>query len=318
MQARGRIAARAKGVRPGLVAEARGLERRRGLISFLTWAFVLAEVLGRDALGASSGDAAEADEPSPTRESGEAMHQSSDVADTPSASPDENGNGEPSTIISPGATLVLPAAANAVGPLNAGAEGWNNAGGDSAQPAAHGASGAASPVAESTIGSGESSPVAEADAVSQEAPSLVQLSISTGGLLHGVAETVEALPIGGDVLGATVESALSAVDALVGSVGGFLIPGNADGALASGGLIDIDAAPSPAPFDALHTPQGFTDYGIAIELDLSHGTTSAPLSSASGGALADLVKLGPDLLTAPELPALSDEAGQRSSADVLA
>ena len=76
-------------------------------------------------------------------------------------------------------------------------------------------------------------------------------------------------------------------------------------------------ANAPLAFDAVQTAQGFTDYGIALELDFSGGVATS-LSSTMAAPLADALNLGSGLLPMPDQLSLPDEAAQRASGDVLA
>ncbi len=81
MRARGMRAARAKSA--SYVAEAKGLERRRGLTSFLIWTFFLAEVFGRDAIAPASAHTSEADDPSPAHGNSEVAPATDELAARP-------------------------------------------------------------------------------------------------------------------------------------------------------------------------------------------------------------------------------------------
>jgi hypothetical protein len=93
--------------------------------------------------------------------------------------------------------------------------------------------------------------------------------------------------------------------------------------LASDGAIAFDAGPSHIPLNEIETSHGFTDYGIALELNLSGG---APLHLTAlappAEPFADLIGFETDRdashLSASTDDGLRDEAGHRSSTDVLA
>ncbi|HRN87280.1 hypothetical protein [Hyphomicrobium sp.] len=317
MHARGIIATRAKAARARGGAEAKGLERRRGLISFLTWAFVLSEMFGRDGLGPSSARASEDDEPSGRDGSSETAQQPADVADRSPTSLGETG--DPSATPSSLAPSIVPVTTG----LNASGDRLSqdmaNAGRDAlvATPNAGPGGGAvALPASSGVDNSPPSSDPAAPEMVATASPqpdasSLVQLSISPEGIFSSVAEIVDAVPLVGGVLSATVETVLGGVSEL--------LHRGPEGALASGGLIVIEAGAGSQHFASLHSSDGYTDYGIALELDLSGGIApSLQLAAVSDPLLADVVNLGSAFLPTPGEPGLSNEAGQRASGDLLA
>ena len=331
MHARGRIAARVRTARPHAVVEAKGLERRRGLLSFLTWAFVLTELFGRDSLGPSSARASDADETTRADDRAEVAGQPTDIADRPSASsaPGDSSEHAP-TLVSPGATLVLPASASGDASRDLSSDGperIDNGPIDAVHATASGGGSVAVPGSSDADGAtAGSDPSAAPELVAAGAPSLdaapfLQLSVSPNGLVHGVSEIVEAVPLVGDVLSAAADTVVSAVGTILDGVGGLLGRSDPDGPLASGGSIEIQGDTASLPFAPLHTADGFTDYGIALELDLSGGLAS-PLPSVEGASLADVIKQSSDLFPTPASiagePGLSDDAGHRSASDVLA
>ena len=324
MHARGIIATRAKAARARGGAEAKGLERRRGLIIFLTWAFVLSEMFGRDGLGPSSARASEDDEPSGRDGSSETAQQPADVADRSPTSLGETG--DPSATPSSLSPSIVPVTTgfNVTGDRLQ--QDMDNDGRDAlvATPnAGPGGDAVALPASSGVDNSPPSSDPAAPEMVATASPqpdasSLVQLSISPEGVLSSVAEIVDAVPLVGGVLSATVESVSSTVDTVLGGVSELLHRGP-EGALASGGLIEIEAGAGSAHFAPLHSSDGYTDYGIALELDLSGGIApSLQLAAVSDPLLADVVNLGSAFLPTPGEPGLSDEAGQRASGDLLA
>jgi hypothetical protein len=152
---------------------------------------------------------------------------------------------------------------------------------------------------------------------------LIDISISPGGLINGTIETVHALPVVGEV----VDEVGALANSLVGHVGDILAAQSGipilDTALASGGLIVVDSA---APLDTLHeihTPQGFTDFGIALELSLDAGGGSVLSASASQTAVPAPLDFPHDgeptafHLNVSDAVGHVEEAAQRASADVL-
>jgi hypothetical protein len=325
MRARG-MAARLKVTPKSQVAEAKGLERRRGLISFLTWAFFLADMLGRDGISPSVAQASDADEPAPPHGGPDTTPPLNELSDRPLTSIGDAG--EPITLVSPGYTLSL-------SPLSSGA-GASDVGGGSpaAQTASRAATvetGGAEMGGTATVGLppdiSEATP--QDGAQPADAASFLAVTVTPDGLLHGVADTLGAVPVVGDLLGSTVHAVASTVGSLVDGLGGLLAPSGgstaspAEAVLASDGAIEFDAGSSQAPLNEIETPHGFTDYGIALELNLSGG---APLHLTAlappAEPFADLIGFETDRdashLAASADAGLPDEVGHRSSADVLA
>lgn len=330
MHAREWMAAAAQSARARYVAEPTGLERRRGLISFLTWAFVLSEMFGRDGIGASAARASESDESTAEQGRADSAPQTLDMLAYARPSPDDASlqMGQPTPSSAGATTPVLPSASSVLSaePRSDSADGAAAVRADTAPAGApHGAGGA---LAQATDGGGTDNQAAtlpEAIAGDGEhgpTSPLIQLSVSSDGLiqdglLQNVGQIIDAVPVVGQVVGSTVEALSSTVDNILGSVTGLLGLNGADGAFASGGLIEIDMANAPLAFDAVQTAQGFTDYGIALELDFSGGVATS-LSSTMAAPLADALNLGSGLLPMPDQLSLPDEAAQRSSSDVLA
>jgi hypothetical protein len=311
MRARGTIAARSKATRTVRAAEPKGLERRRGLLSFLTWAFFLADVLGRDGLAPSAAHAAEADEPLPAHGTTDAAPATHEPVDRPLTSLGDQA--EPVTMISPGYTYTVPSGG---GELRLSDSDIPNAASDEL------ASRSALPQG-LDAGSARASDFASSDDISpgaaDPADALFHVAVAPDGLLHGVADTLGALPLVGNLLGGAVETVASTVESLVGGLGGLLSPHGSDGAaVASGGSFAFDSAPSTAPSHEIETTHGFTDFGIALELGLP-GTSALSFSPSAPPELASFSS-DPDAshLSIPADHGLPDEAGQRASADVLA
>lgn len=329
MHAREWVAARVQSAHTRYVVEPKGFERRRGLVSFLTWAFVLSEMFGRDGVGPSSACASNGDEADATQAREDSAPQTTDVLARATSPPDEAGpQMAQDTSSSTSATMpVLPAASYA--PLETLFDNADSVGAVLADPAssgtAHGGGESKTPAEDGSSTDNHPSAFPEQGAAggseNWETPSLLQLSVSSDGLIYdglfqSVGQIIDAVPIVGQVVGSTVEALTSTVDNVLGSVGGLLVLGAADGALASGGWIEIDTGMLRPAFDAIQTAQGFTDYGIALELDASGGGTS--LLSVAAAPLADFINLGSAFLPTPGEPGLSDEAGQRASGDLLA
>jgi hypothetical protein len=317
MRARGTFAARARTRQTIHVAEARGLERRRGLISFLTWAFFLAEVFGRDGIVPSSAQAAEPEESAPSHGNGDAAPPPNELADRPMTGIGDPG--EPVTIISPGYTLNLQTSVAEAGPVDIGdRDGQDAPAGHGVTPlpadAAGAAAGGVSPAAPDAISPG--------GAESAETPALLHVGLAPDGLLHGLADTLGELPLVGNLLGNTLHAVTSTVDNLVGGLGGLASSsgsgGGEDAVLASGGSLAFEPTASAAPLHELETPHGFTDYGIALELSLPG---SSVLSLAPPSAI-DVTSFSADHdashLSVPADAGIPDDVGQRASADVLA
>lgn len=312
MSARGMIAARAKAARRPHVAEAKGLERRRGLISFLTWAFFLADLLARDGVTSASAHASAPDETTPVHGTSDVAPVTHDLADRPMTGLGDQG--EPATSVSPGYTLHLQAPVGESAALDI-----RDAGGDDAAAARttthHPIDGGGAV----TTGMSADAPH-QAGSETAEPASLLHATVAPDGLLHGVGDTLGELPLVGSLLGDTVHTVASTVENLVGGWGGLLSPRGsdtvADTALASGGSMAFDPASSTAPVHELETPHGFTDYGIALELGLPG---SSVLNSAPSSAT-DVASFSPehDAVSLSTDHSLPDEAGQRASSDVLA
>lgn len=304
------------------VAESKGAERRRGQLSFLTWAFVLAEVFGHDGVTAASAHAAEAEDPKPARAQDASTPPVSDVSDRPMTG---IGDGdEPPTTVSPGYAQTIPAgganfpSVDLLARVDDAPTSFRDTVVNSSDSTAGGNSHAN--VSADPHPSSEPAPD-HADHAAEPNP-LLEIGVDPDGLVQGLVETLGDLPLVGGLLGDTVQGIVSTVDGLVGGlVGGLLSPSHADGAdsapLASSGTIAFDAHPDVAP--AAHetqTASGFTDYGIALGLPadglLSLGASSQPdapdFMHDHDGAL---------MLHTPEY-ASPDEPGQRPSADILA
>ncbi len=149
-----------------------------------------------------------------------------------------------------------------------------------------------------------------------EPASLLHASLAPDGLLH---DALSELPLVGGLLGDAVHAVTSTVENLVGGLGGLLASQGSDdeedAALASGGSIAFEPGSSTAPLHELVTPNGFTDYGIALKSSLSGSSVLASLSApdiASFSSDHDAVHFSISDLT------LADEAGQRVSPDLLA
>lgn len=316
MSVRGKIAARAKAARRSHVAEARGLERRRGLISFLTWAFFLADLFGRDGVMPASAHASAHDETTPAHGTSDVAPIANDLADRPMTGLGDQS--EPTTV-SPGYTLHLQAPGGDAAPLDIRDLGGEGA--SAARTATHHPIDGGSAVA-TVISSAATDATHPAGTETAEPPSLLHATIAPDGLLDGVAHTLGELPLVGSLLGDTVHMVTSSVESLVGGLGGLLSPRGTDAAgdaaIASGGSIAFEPASSTASPYELETPHGFTDYGIALELGLPGNSVlnTAPSLETDVGTFSpdhDTVHLA---ISTDHSPA--NEAGQRASSDVLA
>jgi hypothetical protein len=224
MRARGTIAARIKAAQKHHVAQAKGLERRRGLISFLTWAFFLADMLGRDGISPSAAHASAADEPAPPHGSPDITPPPSELSDRPPTSMGDPG--EPVTIVSPGYTLSLAPVASEAGALDAGGAGGSDGPAYRATPIETGGTATGGGVETGAVASFSPEPPPDGPppdgAQGEDAPPL--LTIAPDGLLHGVVDTLGAVPIVGDLLSATAHTVASTVGSLVDGLGGILLP----------------------------------------------------------------------------------------------
>lgn len=296
------------------VAESKGAERRRGQLSFLTWAFVLAEVFGRDGVIVSSAHAAKPGDPTPAHAKDAAAPPASDVSDRPMTG---IGDGdEPATSLSPGYETTIPAgganfpSVDLLARIDEGPTSFRN----TVVGNSH-ANLSADPHPSSEPAADHADHAAEPNA-------FLQIGVAPDGLLHGLVETVGDLPLVGGLLGNTVQGVLSTVDGLVGGlVSGLLFPAHADGAdsapLASSGTMAFDAHGDtfPAALE-IQTASGFTDYGIAL------GLPDDGLSSLGASSPPDAPEFMHDhdgtlILHTPD-HASPDEPGQRLIADILA
>jgi hypothetical protein len=313
MRAPAIIAARSKRASRTHVAEGKGLERRRGLVSFLTWAFFFAEVFGRDGIEPASAHAAEADELRPSHASSDDAPVANNLADRPMTGIVDDG--EPTTPVSTDYSFNPQPSGRYDTSLDTGDTGTQDA--PVVNTVAH------QPI---SVGDGATfdGPSAEVDAMPMADPiepaPLIHLTIAPDGLLHGVADTLGDLPLVGNLLGDTVHLVASTVEGVLGGLGGLLSPHASDAGeetlVASGGYIAFEPGAAAAPFHELETPQGFTLYGIELSLPGGSALSHAP-SPAS-----DFASESPDYdaahLSVSSDHASPDDIGQRAAADALA
>ncbi len=307
-----------------LVADSKGTERRRGHISFLTWAFVLAEVFGRDGVASSLAHAAEPDDPTPAHANDAVAPSASDISDRPMTGIGDDD--EPATTVSPGYAHTIPAgganfpSVDLLARVDEGPTSFRDtvasSGGSTAGGNSH-ANVSADPHPSTESAADYAGHAAEPNA-------LLQIGVEPDGLVHGLVETLGDLPLVGGLLGNTVQGVASSVDGLVGGlVGGLLSPAHAGGAdsalLASTGSMAFDTHGDIAhAAHETHTASGFTDYGIALEL----GSSAGGLLSLGASSPSDAPQFMHDhdstlILHTPDY-ASPDEPGQRPSVDILA
>jgi hypothetical protein len=298
---------------------ARGVERRRGMVNFLTWAFFMGQVFGRDGVVAGA-HGAEADDTAEQRTSDEAAPAGDSADRSPSGLSDlaEDASSPP-----PGYASALPAiGGNIYLPV---LERSGLAGSDSrigissghAQAQANGGEGV-SPPADASHEVGDGAPK---DAQGLDLPpdgSFLDVAFAPHGLLNHVADALDGVPVVGNLLGSLVHTVANTVGGAAEGVGNLL-----DGVLGSDGLLEFEPA-APPPHD-LQGPEGLTDYGIALELDMP-GLPPPLLSQGPLTAHAELAPLpthdssaydASHIAASPD-PSLTHENWQHSSADNLA
>lgn len=326
MPARATIVRKGRAKSTARPADARGFERRRGLMSFLTWAFFLNEVLGRDAIGPAAARASDAEAPPSPYVSDGRGPENAPADRAPPAVGDEV---EP---VAAGPASDAPRALTlsgpAFGPPRHGADGADGAATRLAGPAdASGAGAPGSPGASLGAVAAHRSDVAPSDSASGDADPVLALAIAPEGLLHGIADTLEQVPVVGGLLGSSVDTVASTVGSLLGSVAGILgsdRPGEGVGedAVAADGSLVFDEGSGQPPPDAIYSAQGFTDYGLALDVGLPGGSVASGASAAAAPEpFAVMSEVGAADAASTSVPSLlaglADEAGQRSAADVL-
>ncbi len=322
MRARSTTAARSKAAQQKSGLEARGLERRRGLISFMTWAFVLAELFGRDSVAAAPAHGADADEPASKTGGDDAAARAPDPADRVltglgAQASDQMPNGTAESTQSQvhttgdyGHVAMSPVGGDdAIGGKSAQFSGdeFGSQVATRSEPQTVSVDTGHSPAHDAMVPGADLSP---------ETP-VLSIWLSPDGILHDVVDTLSAVPLVGGVVSNTLHTAealagtvIEGVEDTVQSVGNLI-----DNVLGSAGHIKLGADPSDGGHHELQTAQGFTPYGIALELNLSgNGALPGDLGALSAQVDHVLDALG---LMHDADPTHSEYAGQRSSADTM-
>jgi hypothetical protein len=271
------------------VSDEAGMTDRRRWTSFLTWAFVLAEMAGRDAFLPSAAHAGDDD-------AGRSAHALGDTAPIVNNLPNVGisiASDGPETVNYQHASLAnFPAATAVSGDLAEAkvvpvaavlAHGEGSAGGGADF---HTGSVA---LAEGGDGTGVHLGLGEPGlaAFSHTGETLdVGINLSANGLVGDLGEDLGHLPIvgghldGGGMTGTTVGGALPVLEPLVSIVGGGNNTHHAQGSSTPVGLpgqLNFASDASPGSSDDLTTQGGYTNYGITLHLDVPGVTQSSDI-----------------------------------------
>jgi hypothetical protein len=314
------VAARLKAVRGARMADAKGLERRRGLLSFLTWAFLLAEVFGHEAPPAFAARAQDEESPAPRHAADDAppSTERADHALLPlpgeaDAAPDQlaSTSGGPSPIVG------TPAMPEGGWPLPGIESGPLPEPVSSSSGQAHGFGGEDL----ATAGQAETDAIAGHDDQSFGALTM-EVAVDPQGLLHGLSEPLGLVSAMTDVVEDVAGSILDTLSSLTVGLGSLLSLDFGSGgseasseAVASGGLLSFEPATMEEAYE-IETSKGFTDFGISLGLGQSDASSGLGLTSLSMPPL-DLAVLGFETDAAHGHSNASDEFGHKSAVDVL-
>lgn len=300
-----------------------GLVDRRRWTSFLTWAFVLAEMAGRDGLLPAAAHAAEED-------LGRVGHPGSDTAPIVNNLPNINVStateGPEPITYQHAPTLPSYAPTQLSGELGeakitAGADevGNGHGAGGGGGGAGYGADGASA--SEGSVDAGVHLSLGDAPflAFAQDGQPLdLGLHLDPSGLLGNVADSLGGLPLVGGLLedvGNTLASTTGNLLSLVGHSYGNDV--GTPGQLSFGG-----GEMSPQPHE-LATPSGYTTYGIALNLGASDvasvsGEAAVHADGLDMGVLDSLVDHLPGGHLAPSDALHLDQSLLRTASDILA
>jgi hypothetical protein len=309
-------AAGAPGYEKEFNGEFRGQERRRGLWSFLTWAFVLSEVFGHDPAYATGIHAVADDEARPLHHYDDTPPNADDWPAGPLNGSDDNPGAPGETAANDHSNPVftlpqgaeLPGGMIGVSPL---VPGKDVAGGGSSE-----GGGVTETSHEVSSGVHADAAVADASAISltvddMSGNPLLDLRIDIGNpdglsnLVHEIGGSLAGIPVVGDLLSGLGSSVISLVEDPTGLSSTFAEPAvdveqgreatlsagtGFEGALASGGQLSFSASPAPIGLDDLFAHGRYTDYGVAMQSGPSHG---------NAGIIGEALEVSHDIIDSP-------------------
>lgn len=300
-----------------------GQERRRGLWSFLTWAFILADAArGEDAYAAAAREAADPDYPAPIAPRDEPPPASL-AGDEPVLKDWGVAFPPDGTLPGPGThSFPTPSWVGSFDKLDLGDQ-------QGSHPVPGGAASSGGAPGWYLGGAGQR----DASALTETQGALVDLGLDTNAaspsfgaeltLSSGLASGLDAGLLslqglgGAPILQGLVGSALANVveqaeSSLVSAIDGWVAVAQdlVGGSLALGGLLRITTAPDNAAVDDLFVGGRYTDYHLSLQVEAPSASSSLPI--ALGGNSADLVHMVVDLL-----PVHSDAAAGPGTGNCL-